>query len=202
MQYRCDVTHRCRHRWNSARLGHTRSLDAAHSLSRSGSLEAAGARPLPLLAAESAGRARRSSRSPRRGARAARLEDRAIGIRPVHANSAGAGTQFHGNRPGVRQLSVRSSRSPAANDTTAIVFATSTIFATASATSSTAAATTTYAPRFLSISAGTSATPAAAASSTVTGFLSCGRYTYSFISVEFDINPADVDESLEPTGNG
>lgn len=101
MQHRCDVAHRRRHRWNPARLGHTRPLDAAHSLSRFGSFEAVGARPLPLLAAEPAGRAWRSSRSPRRGARAARLEDGTIGIGSVHPNSASAGTQFHGDGPGI-----------------------------------------------------------------------------------------------------
>lgn len=202
MQYRCDVTHRRRHRRNSARLGHTRSLDAAHSFSRSGSFKAVGARPLPLLVAEPAGCARRSSRSPRRGACTARLQDGAIGLRSVHSNSTGARAQFHGNGPGVRQLSVRSSRGPAAYDTATILFATSAILTTASATSSTAAATTAYAARFLSISAGTSTTPAAAASATVTVSLGCRRYTYSFILVEFDINPADVDESLEPIGNG
>lgn len=102
MQHRCDVAHRRSYRWNPARLGYTRSLDATHSLSRSGSFKTVGARPLPLLATELAGRARGSSRSPRRGARATRFEDGATGIGVVHSDSAGAGTQFHGDGPGVR----------------------------------------------------------------------------------------------------
>lgn len=101
MQHRCDVTHRRRHRRNPARLGHTRPFDATHSLSRFGSLETIGTRSLSLLAAELAGRAWRSSRSSRRGACATRLEDGTIGIGSVHTDSAGAGTQFYGDGPGI-----------------------------------------------------------------------------------------------------